>query len=94
MVQALQKRNAEITDGIVISMVTLAAHGSGESVTREIPTKLHSRKRVALVKSGELEYYGALDPEVEHMQVLYQLIERRGGVHTIRSRTVMMATIL
>lgn len=94
MVQALQKKDREITDELVISMVTLAAHGSGESVAREIRTKIQSRKTVATLKSRELEYYGALDPEVEHVQVLYQLIQRRGGLHTITSRAVLMATVL
>lgn len=94
MVQTLQKSNCEISDELVISMVTLAAHGSGESVTRQLPTKLQLRKKPALLRDHELEYYGALDPEAEHVAVLYQLIQRRGGLHTISSRTVMMATIL
>lgn len=93
MVQAL-KRNSEITDEIVISMVTLAAHGSGDFIAREIQTQLQSRKSIALLTSSELQYYGALDSEVEHVQVLYQLIQRRGGVQTIRSRTVLLATAL
>lgn len=92
MLHALQNWNGEITDEILISMLILSAHGTGESVRRQKQTRVQSRK--SLLRVMDSEYYGALDPGVEHLQTLYKFIERRGGLHMIRSRTVTMATSL
>lgn len=92
MLQALQDRDGEIPDSMLMGMLILSSHGSGESVRREPPSKLQSRK--TLFRTLDTEYYGVLVPAVEHLKILYKLIEHRGGIWSIKSRTVMMGAVL
>lgn len=92
MIQALKNCSDEVSDEILISMVVLSAQGTGDSVRRAKASKVQSRK--PLLRAMDAEYYGALDPELEHLQVLYKLVERRGGIQTIRSRAVQVAIVL
>lgn len=92
MIEKMKDGDTEITDAMIISLVVLSAQGSGEYVRREKLGTVYSRK--TLVRAMDTEYYGALDPGLEHLKVLYHMVQRRGGIHKIRSRAVQAATIM
>lgn len=92
MIQALNTRKGQINDEMLFSMLCLSANGADPLVRRGNFSKIHARK--TLLRAFGAEYYGAVDPEMQHLQVLYKLLEHHGGIHTIRSRSVQFALIM
>lgn len=93
MIQALKTRRGQVNDEMLFSMLCLSANGADPSVLRGSLAKVHARKTILSAYYGT-EYYGAVDPEMEHVQVLYKLLDHHGGIQTIRSQSVQFALIM
>lgn len=92
MIEALNKRSDQVDDTILFSMICLAGNGSGPSVQRVKLGKVESRK--SLLREMDAQFYGTLDPEMQHLQAFYKLLECRGGVQSIHSPSVQIVMML
>lgn len=84
--QAIKALNSEIqalkgepSDELLLCMITLAAHGSGEQLAP--PKRAHSSP---LATAQNFEYYGNMRWEMAHLTAIGLLIGRRGGLHKVK----------
>lgn len=86
MIQAV--KNGVVNDAMLFSMLCLATHGSGSSVRRFKFGKVDSRKTI--LREHDAQYYGALEPEWQHLEVFHKLVKCRGGIGKVRSQSVLL----
>ncbi len=84
--QAIKAVNEEIkalkgepSDDLLLSMITLAAHGNGEQL--EPPGKA---PKSLLATAQNFDYYGTIRWELAHYHAIAPLIERKGGLHAVK----------
>lgn len=92
MMEAVKTGLGEPSDEVIMAMVLLASHGKAETAQRRVLGKVQSRK--SLVRTLEAEYWCALDTEGPHMDILAELVQRRGGVRNIRPGVLLTAMYL
>jgi hypothetical protein len=92
MMETVKTGLDEPSDEVIMAMVLLAAHGSAETAQRRRLGKVQSRK--SLVRTLEAEYWCALDTEGPHMEILAEMVHRRGGVKNIRPGVLLTAMYL
>lgn len=82
-------RNGEkVSEETLVSMIVLASHGTGENLDGADSAK-HRDLRLPFVPHVHgVEYYSAMDPGLEHLQALYSLVDKRGGLRTIKLRSL------
>ena len=73
-------------------MVTLCAHGTGDSLRSQEPDKMFSRKFLA--SAYHVHYYTCLDTGWEHFNMLLHLVKQRGGLETIKLQGLIAAIYL
>lgn len=89
---AVQTGLSDPSDEVIMAMVLLAAHGTAENAQRRRLGKVQNRK--SLVRTLEAEYWCALDTEGPHMDILVEMVQRRGGVRNIRPGVLLTAMYL
>lgn len=92
MMEAVKTGLGEPSDEVIMAMVLLASHGTAETAQRRVLGKVQNRK--SLVRTLEAEYWCALDTEGPHMDILADLVQRRGGVRNIRPGVLLTAMYL
>lgn len=88
LIDEMSKNNGQVSDATLIGMVTLAAHGSGETLRmkKTIPTR-----RPYLFTAQDTDYYSTNETGWEHLHALQEIVKRRGGLQTIRLQTLQVA---
>lgn len=92
MREAVQKSDGAVTDDILIAALMLAVFDSGDKARRRPLGKVQSRK--ALIYTLDAEFYAALDVEWKHLNIFYDLVERRGGILTMQPSALRTSAIL
>lgn len=82
----------QATEDILIAALMLSAHDSGDRARRVPFGKVMRRK--SLLYTLDAEFYCALDVEWKHLEVFYDLLERRGGIFAMRPGVMQTAAIL
>ncbi|KAK7894530.1 hypothetical protein LTR67_006291 [Exophiala xenobiotica] len=84
--QAIKAVNEEIkglkgepSDDLLLSMVTLAAHGNGEQLE-----PLRNATKSPLASAQNFDYYGNIRWELAHYHAITPLIERKGGLPAVK----------
>jgi hypothetical protein len=84
--QAIKAVNEEIkglkgepSDDLLLSMVTLAAHGNGEQLE-----PLRKATKSPLASAQNFDYYGNIRWELAHYHAITPLIERKGGLPAVK----------
>lgn len=91
MMEAVQPGFDNVSDEILIAMLLLAAHGSGETARRRKDNKVQSRK--AQGRPYDNEFWCAMDTERPHMDMLAKMVRKR-GVGNIRPGPLLNALCL
>jgi hypothetical protein len=85
--RAIQALNKEInslqgpaTDDLLLSMVTLGMHGSGDTLT----PRQRASKDSTLSTAQHFHFYGYMNWETAHLDAIRVMVEQRGGFHTIQ----------
>ncbi|OQU96040.1 hypothetical protein CLAIMM_02179 isoform 3 [Cladophialophora immunda] len=85
--QAIRELNREIqelqgpaSDELLLAIVTLAAHGSGEQV--DPPSQEENLSALQSVQS--FQYYGRMQKEAAHLKAICHLVYQKGGLHTVK----------
>ncbi|OAP54972.1 hypothetical protein AYL99_10672 [Fonsecaea erecta] len=85
--QAIRELNREIqelqgpaSDELLLAIVTLAAHGSGEQLRP--PSQEESLSALQSVQS--FQYYARMQKEAAHLNAICHLIYQKGGLHTVK----------
>ena len=81
------KQNGDnISEEALLSMVVLASHGSGDRLKG---TKTYRRQQLPfLTHIHDVEYYASMETGWEHLQAVYTLLDKRGGLHTIQLKSL------
>lgn len=91
MRQAIQQSD-EATEDVLIGVFMLAACDAGDRARRAPRSKVMGRK--SLLYTGDSEFWVALAPEQNHLKVLYELLDQRGGARAMPSGVLRTAVIL
>jgi hypothetical protein len=75
----IQALDGEPSDELLLSMVALSAHGSGELLSP--PKKATSS---ALATAQSFQYYGNMKFEMAHLKALALLLEQKGGLKNVK----------
>lgn len=85
--QAIKELNREVQnlqgnapDELLLCIITLAAHGSGEQLNP--PTKEENTSPLATAQN--FQYYGMMRWETAHLNAIRVLIKQKGGLHTVK----------
>ncbi|OAG45406.1 hypothetical protein AYO21_00040 [Fonsecaea monophora] len=85
--QAIRELNVEIqelqgpvSDELLLAIITLAAHGSGEQL--EPPPQGENLSALQSVQS--FQYYGRMQSEAAHLKAICHLVYQKGGLHTVK----------
>lgn len=85
--QAIKELNHEVqalkghaSDELLLCIITLAAHGSGDALTPPAVEESTS----PLASAQNFQYYGRMTWETAHLKAIRVLIEQKGGLHTIK----------
>ena len=81
----VRQNGDKISDATLLSMITLAAHGTGESL-RGSNAKRQSLPFLSHVH--DVEYYASMDTGWEHLNAVYCLVDKRGGLQTIEVKSL------
>ncbi|KIW71987.1 hypothetical protein PV04_00211 [Phialophora macrospora] len=76
-IQALQ---GEASDGLLLAIITMAAHGSDE----ELDPPPQEENLGILEAVQNFQYYGRMRWEEAHFKAIAHLVHQRGGLHTVR----------
>jgi hypothetical protein len=77
------------SDEVLLSMVTLAAHGNGE--IPHVPNLKRSWTTSVLSTAHNIDYYGGMETSWAHINALQLLVFRRGGLHMIKLKAAAIA---
>ena len=92
LIEGISKSDGVASDGMLLSMVTLAAHGKGE-----VPARISLNKRwttSSLSRAHDVDYYGGMETAWAHMDALQTLVARRGGLDRVKLRAAAIAVQL
>ncbi len=78
--QEISRLQSDIPDELLLCMVTLGAHGSGDTL---LPRPYRTADS-SLLTAQNFHYYGHMDWETAHLNAVRILVEQRGGFHTIK----------
>ncbi|KAK7890698.1 hypothetical protein LTR67_007907 [Exophiala xenobiotica] len=73
-------QSEDVPDELLLCMVTLGAHGSGDTL---LP-RPHRTADSSLLTAQNFHYYGHMDWETAHLSAVRVLVDQRGGFHTIK----------
>ena len=89
MSEELRREGDNVSDATLLSMITLAAHGSGERLKRS--NSATKTQQPSLLTAHNVDYYTSMDTGWEHLTAVRLLIDQRGGLSTIRLRSVAIS---
>ncbi|KIW94709.1 uncharacterized protein Z519_04686 [Cladophialophora bantiana CBS 173.52] len=85
--QAIRELNREIqelqgpaSDELLLAIITLASHGSGEQLNP--PSQEENLSALQSVQS--FQYYGRMQKETAHLKAICHLVYQKGGLHTVK----------
>ncbi len=84
---AIKELNREIqtlqgaaSDELLLAIITMAAHGSGEQL--DPPSKEEALSALEAVQN--FQYYGRMHWERAHLIAIAHLVHQKGGLHTVK----------
>ena len=89
LIDDISKSDGVASDGMLLSMVTLAAHGNGE-----VPPRVSLKRSwttSSLSTAHNVDYYGGMGTAWAHMNALQTLVARRGGLDRVKLRAAAIA---
>ena len=89
MLDDVKRNGNDVSDGTLMSMVTLAAHSSDESLRGTDAVK--GTKQPSLLTAHDIDYYSSMDIGWQHLNALYTILDERGGLHTVQLKSVAIA---
>lgn len=88
---AIYKLTGPASDDLLLSVITLAAHGSGDQLCPPPKQIKHSNP---LATAQDFDYYGSLAWETAHLEGIRLLVEARGGLQTVEAPGIASAIAL
>ncbi len=85
----IEQDGENLSDGTLMSIVTLAAHGSGESLKGQDSVKIKSQP--SLLTAHDVNFYMSMDTGWEHLNILCSILEKRGGLQTVKIKSVAIS---
>ncbi len=80
MIDAIKRSSGYASDELLLSIVTLAAHGG----SRRHPFTASTQNDMPFANVPNISYYGSMQCEWAHLQALYFLVHQRGGLQEIK----------
>ncbi|EXJ58433.1 hypothetical protein A1O7_05858 [Cladophialophora yegresii CBS 114405] len=82
-------QNADmVSEETLLSMIVLASHGTGEKLRGADSAKRRDLRLPFVPHVHGVEYYSAMDTGSEHLNAVYSLVDKRGGLRSIRLRSL------
>lgn len=73
-------RQGVASDELLLAIITMAAHGSGEQLDPLVPEK----KLSPLEAVQNFQYYGRMRWEPAHLKAIAHLVYQKGGLHAVK----------
>ncbi|KAJ9609466.1 hypothetical protein H2200_005793 [Cladophialophora chaetospira] len=80
-----------VSEESLLSMTVLASHGTGERLKGADSAKRRDLRLPFVPHVHGVEYYSAMDTGTEHLNAIYSLVDKRGGLRTIRTRSLAIS---
>ncbi|OCT51412.1 hypothetical protein CLCR_08358 [Cladophialophora carrionii] len=77
-----------VSEETLLSMIVLASHGTGEKLRGADSAKRRDLRLPFVPHVHGVEYYSAMDTGSEHLNAVYSLVDKRGGLRSIRLRSL------
>lgn len=90
--KALNDLRGPVSEELLMCIITLAAHGSGEELSP--PSVEEYEAASPLSKAQDFHYYAAMRWEEAHLEAIQKLIIARGGLLSIRTPGLLGAIVL
>ncbi|EXJ53924.1 hypothetical protein A1O7_09260 [Cladophialophora yegresii CBS 114405] len=86
LLEYIQENSDTVSEEALLSMITLASHGTGENLKGHDAYK--RQKLPFLSHLHDVEYYASMDIGMEHLTAVYSIVDQRGGLLTLRRRSL------
>ena len=91
MIEDMKQSHGVVSDEVLLSVVTMAAHGTDPW---EITKSEDTEHVLPLATIQDFHYYGNMQCEEAHLRVLHYLVQQRGGLKEIKLAGVANAIAL
>ncbi|KAJ9604789.1 hypothetical protein H2200_010904 [Cladophialophora chaetospira] len=82
----IQENGDKVSEEALLSMITLASHGTGESLKGHDSYK---RQNLSFLSHlHDVEYYVSMDTGMEHLHAVYSIVDQRGGLRALRRKSL------
>ncbi|KIW09787.1 hypothetical protein PV08_11887 [Exophiala spinifera] len=92
--QEISRTQKSVSDELLLCMVTLGFHGSGETLM----PRAQAANDSPLLVAQNFHFYGHMDWETAHLNAVKTMIKQRGGFHTIEqeflSNVIALADVI
>jgi hypothetical protein len=82
-----------VSEQTLLSMITMASHGSGETLRGTNNLKRQDAPFLCQPRH-DVDYYAAMDTGLEHINALYAIVDKRGGLRSIKLRSLAICVQL
>jgi hypothetical protein len=91
LVEDISKNGDMVGEDTLLSMIVLASHGTGEHLKGSDSAKRRDYRLPFMPHVHGVEYYSAMDTGTEHLNAVCSLVDKRGGLRTIRQRSLAIS---
>jgi hypothetical protein len=88
LVEDISQNGEMVSEETLLSMIVLASHGTGEKLKGAESAKRRDLRLPFVPHVHGVEYYSAMDTGSEHLNAVYSLVDKRGGLRSIRLRSL------
>ncbi|EXJ72114.1 uncharacterized protein A1O5_04618 [Cladophialophora psammophila CBS 110553] len=82
----IQENGDTVSEEALLSMITLASHGSGENLKGH---DSYTRQKLPFLSHlHDVDYYASMDIGMEHLAAVYAIVDRRGGLRTLQRKSL------
>lgn len=89
MLEEIKRTDGDVSEETLRSMITLAAHGTGESL--EGSRNAGKTRLSSMMAAHDCDYYTSMDCGWQHLNAVYALVDKRGGLPSFHSKSTAMA---
>ncbi|OCT46327.1 hypothetical protein CLCR_01154 [Cladophialophora carrionii] len=86
LLECIQENGDSVSEEALLSMITLASHGTGESLKGYDSYKRQNLPFLSHLH--DVEYYASMDIGMEHLTAVYAIVDQRGGLRTLRRKSL------
>lgn len=91
LLQDVSQNGDMVSEETLMSMIILASHGTGEHLRGADSAKRRDLRLPFMPHVHGVEYYSAMETGTEHLNAIYSLVDKRGGLRTIRQRSLIIS---